>query len=206
MKSIIQVKVVVCVLLVLTLGCTKKSIEVQPANVHQNPDLVTLAEAKKIAEQEKIDLYILGLELQDCSGFDICRYIRDQDYGRSVPIIFMSSTDTMDNREAGENAGGSDFITKNVLSEKIRELINRWLNPDKTLVGMRALVIDDQLTSRLVISNFLEHEGVEVVGCPSGEKGLESLREAGDNFDMIITDNIMPGLTGIDLTKKILNY
>ena len=147
-----------------------------------------MAEAKKIAEQEKIDLYILGLELQDCSGFDICRYIRDQDYGRSVPIIFMSSTDTMDNREAGENAGGSDFITKNVLSEKIRELINRWLNPDKTLVGMRALVIDDQLTSRLVISNFLEHEGVEVVGCPSGEKGLESLREAGGNFDMIITE------------------
>jgi hypothetical protein len=50
MKSIIQVKVVACVLLVLTLGCTKKSIEVQPANVHQNPDLVTLAEAKKIAQ------------------------------------------------------------------------------------------------------------------------------------------------------------
>lgn len=50
MRRIVHLKLIVCLLLTLHMGCAKKQLEVQPANVSQTPDLVSVEEAKKIAQ------------------------------------------------------------------------------------------------------------------------------------------------------------
>jgi CheY-like chemotaxis protein len=60
----------------------------------------------------------------------------------------------------------------------------------------RVLVIDDEPAIGRLLKNLLAKHEVEVVS--SGESALERLREGGD-YDVIICDLTMPGISGIDV-------
>lgn len=68
----------------------------------------------------------------------------------------------------------------------------------------QAIVIDDEKISREVISGYLKKfcKDFSVVACfPSGEKALEYMEK--NAVDLVVTDVKMPGLSGLDLIKKI---
>jgi CheY-like chemotaxis protein len=52
---------------------------------------------------------------------------------------------------------------------------------------------------------MLERLGYRVTCRTSGLEALKVLKEEPGGFDLIITDQTMPKLTGLDLTKEILN-
>ena len=74
-------------------------------------------------------------------------------------------------------------------------------------ISGKALVVDDQITGRLVIKSILENYNIEVVEAESGLKAIELIRKAELNnspFTYIFIDWKMPGeLNGIDTIKKI---
>lgn len=63
------------------------------------------------------------------------------------------------------------------------------------------LVVDDEGAIRYSVSKTLQRVGYEVSEAASGEEALEVMRN--DHFDVILTDIRMPGLTGVELLKKI---
>ncbi len=63
------------------------------------------------------------------------------------------------------------------------------------------LVVDDEPAQREVISGFLRKQGFEVVTADSGERALELFRQ--DAFDLILTDQKMAGMTGLDLMQAV---
>lgn len=65
----------------------------------------------------------------------------------------------------------------------------------------RVLVVDDDHYSRLMLKKALEHQGYVVTLCSSGQEALQCLKN--DQFDLIITDLIMEGISGIDLLKEV---
>ncbi len=65
----------------------------------------------------------------------------------------------------------------------------------------RILVVDDEVLMRNFLAEALKRKGIEVSTAESGEKALILLRE--HSFDMIITDMKMPGLTGLDVLKRV---
>ena len=66
----------------------------------------------------------------------------------------------------------------------------------------RILVIEDDETVRDVLRTFLKDRGFDVTVAVSGEIGLEVLRS--EKFDLIITDLIMPGISGMDVLKEVI--
>ncbi len=66
----------------------------------------------------------------------------------------------------------------------------------------RILVVDDERSMREMLEIFLGREGYEVAGYSSAGDVLEILAEDQD-FDLIITDINMPGLTGLDLLRSV---
>ena len=66
----------------------------------------------------------------------------------------------------------------------------------------RILVIEDDETVRDVLRTFLTDKGYEVTVAVSGESGLEILRS--EKFDLIATDLIMPGISGMDVLKEVM--
>jgi DNA-binding response OmpR family regulator len=63
------------------------------------------------------------------------------------------------------------------------------------------LVVDDEGAIRYSISKTLQRVGYQVSAAASGEEALDML--TAQNFDVVLTDIRMPGLTGVELLAKI---
>jgi putative two-component system response regulator len=66
----------------------------------------------------------------------------------------------------------------------------------------RVLVVDDEKSIRITLKAFLSEVGYEVQVAEDAEKAIKMLRET--DFDVVVTDIIMPRVTGVDLLKAIL--
>jgi len=66
------------------------------------------------------------------------------------------------------------------------------------------LVVDDEEMVATMIARSLERLGYEVVCTTTPEEALEAFRENPDAFDIVITDQTMPGMSGVDLGRTML--
>ena len=55
-----------------------------------------------------------------------------------------------------------------------------------------------------MIAETLDRLGYEVTTAMSGTEALKKVEESSDRFDLVITDEVMPELTGMKLAEKIL--
>jgi putative two-component system response regulator len=65
----------------------------------------------------------------------------------------------------------------------------------------RLLIVDDMEAMRLALTKCLELSGYRVRSASSGEEALELLRS--QPFDLLLTDQSMPGLSGLELTEAV---
>jgi signal transduction histidine kinase/DNA-binding response OmpR family regulator/HPt (histidine-containing phosphotransfer) domain-containing protein len=78
--------------------------------------------------------------------------------------------------------------------------------PRMRLVGLRALIVDDNTSNREILAQHLKSWGVEVVAKESSVDALAVLNTpAGSRFDFALLDDEMPGMDGIELAKRIRN-
>jgi CheY-like chemotaxis protein len=71
------------------------------------------------------------------------------------------------------------------------------------LAGLRILVVDDSQTNLDIARRLLELEGARVEVANQGLAALERLRDAPDDFDLVLMDVQMPVLDGIAATGRI---
>jgi two-component system chemotaxis response regulator CheY len=70
---------------------------------------------------------------------------------------------------------------------------------------MKALVVDDDVTSRLVLGDALSHFG-RVDSCGDGTEAVEAGRlalNAGEPYDLICMDIMMPTMNGLEALQLI---
>jgi putative two-component system response regulator len=65
----------------------------------------------------------------------------------------------------------------------------------------RILVIDDEAVIRFLVVEILEAVGHEVFAAESAEMALTLLE--GDEFDLVVSDVVMPGLSGLELLESL---
>ena len=63
------------------------------------------------------------------------------------------------------------------------------------------ILIDDDRELGSMLTDFLNPDGLELTVCGTGEDGLQCL--ASGNFDLIILDIMLPGISGIDALKQL---
>ncbi|MBX9582149.1 MAG: sigma-54 dependent transcriptional regulator [Gemmataceae bacterium] len=66
----------------------------------------------------------------------------------------------------------------------------------------RLLVVDDEVELAKALSETLTEQGYEVTGVTSGKDGLAALES--ENFDVLLSDLMMPGMDGIRLLREAL--
>ncbi|MBI3892148.1 MAG: response regulator [Candidatus Wallbacteria bacterium] len=76
---------------------------------------------------DKPDLVITDVQMPRLSGLDLTRKLRENESTRPLPIVMITTLNTMDDRLAGIEAGADDFINKpfnkQMLLLKIRNLL-----------------------------------------------------------------------------------
>jgi len=74
--------------------------------------------------------------------------------------------------------------------------------PRKPLSG-RVLVADDEESIRELLGDLLEDWGLDVVLCPDGAEARDAFADDPQGFDLVLTDQTMPRLTGMQLAKLV---
>lgn len=67
----------------------------------------------------------------------------------------------------------------------------------------RILIVDNELLLEKINEKCLQALGYEVTGVTDSNEALSIFRNQPDHFDLLITDQTMPGLTGEELAKAV---
>jgi CheY-like chemotaxis protein len=70
-------------------------------------------------------------------------------------------------------------------------------------MALRILVVDDEPMVRALIARVLSDAGYEVVAVANGQAALDAARGAEVGFNLIVTNNYMPGLNGAELIDRV---
>jgi two-component system, chemotaxis family, chemotaxis protein CheY len=67
---------------------------------------------------------------------------------------------------------------------------------------MKTLVVDDFATMRKIVKNVLKQINItDVTEAEDGKQALAILKKSGGDFELIVSDWIMPEMTGIEFLK-----
>jgi len=157
------------------------------------------------------DLVTLDVEMPMISGFETCRKLRENQFSRfftknpdhHIPVIFITSNDTLEDRKKGFELGAADFITKPFDKGAVLAAANEILFRAAISKGMTALVADHELASRKVAANCLSREGIDVMEVEDGKGACDVLRKNGGHIDIVISALDMPDMSGKTLCHKI---
>jgi two-component system sensor histidine kinase/response regulator len=89
-----------------------------------------------------------------------------------------------------------------------KEKAKKRFRPSQDLRGMKVLVVDDNATSRDIFQEMLESFSFEVSMAASGAEGITELESAEEDkpFELVVMDWKMPGMDGIEASKRIKNH
>lgn len=93
-----------------------------------------------------------------------------------------------------------DYITKE--NAQAYHYLLRVMKYQITNARVGVLVVDDSLTARNQVIQLLKRRNFKTYGATDGSKALQMLEE-NPNIKMVITDQEMPGMDGIELVQKI---
>ena len=123
--------------------------------------------------------------------------------GLAVVVGIVKSHDGMITVDSKLGEG----TTFNVYFPRIEEQIHEEVEVTATLPGgnEKILVVDDEESIVYMTKRRLELLGYQVTTKTSSIDALELFRSQPDQFDLVITDQTMPGLTGEQLAKELLS-
>jgi PAS domain S-box-containing protein len=103
---------------------------------------------------------------------------------------------------ASEPGQGSTFRVVLPLSlDDASVPVERDDQPHERIGTEGVLVAEDEDTIRRLVGEVLERSGYAVFAAPNGEEALRLLEEHADDIDMLLTDVVMPGMSGPDLAR-----
>ena len=168
-------------------------------------------EALKLLSARHYDLVVMDLNMPSMSGYETVERMRCGEAGSKTtltPVIAHSSKLPSFARSIIENAGMQAFLAKpcnqaeliNTLPSVLRTSPHNTATK-QTLAGEKVLLVDDSALNLDLLSMNIKDAGMEVSVANNGDEGLALLQKK--RFDLLITDIHMPGMDGLELTRRI---
>ena len=102
--------------------------------------------------------------------------------------------------------GGAVFWFEVPLAPARGPIVARPAASGAALIGRRLLIVDDLAINRLILARQLAGYGADVVEVGDGATALAALaaaRAGGRPFDLVLVDELMPGMDGAELADRI---
>ncbi|MFL5344984.1 MAG: response regulator, partial [Hyalangium sp.] len=168
--------------------------------------------ARKALSEEKFDLLILDVILQDGDGVDLLIQLRGEERTAHLPVILLSTEDAVQSRLRGLAQGADDYVGKPYdaayVVKRARELTQaplRQADAEPKLVAAarrrRVLVVDDSPTFLHAVVEELRKDGHDLIAAATAEEALPLLKAQA--MDCILMDLVLPGMDGIAAARLI---
>jgi DNA-binding response OmpR family regulator len=76
------------------------------------------------AKDPQPDVILLDVMMPGMDGYETCRQLKENSSTENIDVIFVSAHDTMKEKMAGYDAGGSDYLIKPVQPEVLLQKVN----------------------------------------------------------------------------------
>jgi two-component system cell cycle sensor histidine kinase/response regulator CckA len=84
--------------------------------------------------------------------------------------------------------------------ESIAPSVLRWSSTER----IRVLLVEDEEPVRMMTKRFLERAGYEVVTAVDAEEALGIFEDDAERIGLVLTDVVMPGMSGPDMLSRML--
>lgn len=84
-------------------------------------------EGISILLDQRVDLVFLDIEMPLLDGYDVCSLIKEHEDYKNIPLIMVSSRDTIFDKFKGLTYGANDYISKPYKKDEILRTINKFL-------------------------------------------------------------------------------
>lgn len=170
-------------------------------------------QALEMLRERPYSLVISDVSMPRMDGIALTRTIRANEDTSEIPVILLTSLDRPDERDAGIEAGATDYLIKGAIGGG--ELIGRVTEllefaPDvparareRDHAQRRILIAEDVETIAASIAFVLSEGPFEIEIAQNGQKALARLRE--DTYDLLLSDVQMPEMGGMELLEMIRN-
>ncbi len=122
-------------------------------------------DALRLANDSSIELIILDINMNDMTGFEVCKEIRKTIH---VPIIFLTAKTTQADKILGLGIGGDDYITKPFdpleLVARVKSHIRRhqiYDNEKQEIIEIRDLIINKKTHEVIIKKEPVELSSTE---------------------------------------------
>lgn len=156
----------------------------------------SLAQAKKLISKNNYFCAIVDFMLPDASNGEAIEYTTKV----AIPTIVMTGNLDATTRETVEKYPIIDYITKE--NKQAYHYLEKQLQRLPRNENVKVLVVDDSTATRLHISELLKRHKYQVSQAKNGDEALTILEKTPD-VAVIITDNEMPKMNGIELCSRI---
>lgn len=165
-----------------------------------------ISSALQQLESRPIDLIITGLELKGGGGEFFIRQLNGGKF-RNIPVIVMTSTDTMQVRTEMFKLGVIDFIHKDqAFKSSLLRFLGKMTERDRVrdeLINMNIAVIDDSKIQHRVLKNIFQLNRIPHVDFYSDSDFVFTSQK---RYQMYLVDLVLPKRSGeqviLTLRKK----
>ncbi len=157
-------------------------------------------EALNVLKQKSVDAIILDLNLARVKSFELAKELRELPGVENIPLAFVSSDASIDDRVQAAQLGASLYLNKPLDPDAIEDAVQRLL-----LLGSRekprVLIVDDDKYFTKRAADILFDKGMDVHVLHEPSRILEHLHET--DPDLLLLDLLMPGISGFDICMML---
>lgn len=149
----------------------------------------------RVIRETPIDLIVTALELSDGRADDLVHKVNDGKR-KEIPIVIMSSTDSLDIRKHLLLQGVIDFIPKNITPEQLRVYVQKLIRRDEILDAMKNVsiaVLDDSEFDLKYMKSIFDFHAINNVDF---YKDANELLKSDKKYDVYLIDVVLPKFSG----------
>ncbi|MEE9554285.1 MAG: response regulator [candidate division Zixibacteria bacterium] len=143
-----------------------------------------------------INLIITSVTMSVQSGWDILRYVKQDQKLYYLPIIMTSDEFTREDVVRCAKYRVDEVISKPFAEDVVIGKVRKAISRGKPTV----LIVDDEKGIVNILKYVIELEKITVLTANNAEDGMKILENS--SVDAIISDIMLPGMTGVEFMTK----
>ena len=128
-------------------------------------------------------------------GWEVLAALQANDDTKNIPVIMLTMANEPD---IGYSLGATDYLTKPVDWGRLSEILK---NHEIESGSQSILIVEDDETTREMLTKSLENNDYKVRTAHNGKEGLEKVKKGKPG--LILLDLMMPEMDGFEFSEKL---